>query len=293
MKNHLYYIYWLIRTLPMRWNFPKYQIMSIEETIDDIIQNKKSISRLGDADFLLLISARDVSYQDLSREITTRLKEVVQCRDPRFLIALPDTINDTRALKRDSKIHWKMFINTHGKMLSKHLDKEYQYGNSNMTRFYIDGKYKKKSPQLFTKLQTIWEGRDVIIIEGEYSRLGVNNDLFSNVNSLKRILAPHKNAFAIYHQLKEMLLQYPKDLLFLFSLGPTATILCCELAQAGYWAVDIGNIDLEYMWLKLGATEKVPVKGRFSVETGNNLTEDLMLEPGEHTMYYESIIKKF
>ena len=43
--------------------------------------------------------------------------------------------------------------------------------------------------------------RNVYTIEGEFSRLGVGNDLFSTASSIHRILAPAKNAFSSY-QLK-------------------------------------------------------------------------------------------
>lgn len=291
MKEYFYYVYWVIRTWPMRWGFPKYRIMSIEETVDLIVEKQKSISRLGDADFLLLISERDVSYQKLTPEISNKLKEVLECRDDRFLIALPDTINSTRDCKRISAVHWKMFINNHGKKLEPYFDRNYKYGNSNMTRFYIDSKNKKRAIQLFEKVKTIWHNKDVVIIEGVYSRLGIGNDLLDNSKSVKRILAPHMNAFDIYKELKEYLLQFPKDTLFLFALGPTATILCCELALEGYRAIDIGNIDMEYMWMKMGVTDKTSIKGRFSVETKN--TESLDLDSEDKMIYEDSIIKTF
>lgn len=292
MKKYLLDIYWIYRTWPMRWNFPKYKISLIEETIDDIIQNRKSISRLGDADFLLLIGARDVSYQKLSPEISAKLKEVVERRDDRIIIGLPDTLNSTRGCNRNAKIHWKLFLNTHGKKLAKYLDTTYQYGNSNITRFYIDAKDKTIVKSYFDKFKSIWQGKDIVIIEGKYSRLGVGNDLMNGAKSIKRILAPHKDAFQVYDQLKEILLEFPKKTIFIFALGPTATILCSELAVEGYWSIDVGNIDIEYMWMQMGATEKVPVKGRFSVETGNKLTTDLILDPIIYKDYFDSIIKE-
>ena len=286
----LYYYYWLIRTWHLRKDFPKYKIMSIEETIDIIVTHQKSISRLGDADFLLLLEERDVSYQILTPEIAQKLKEVLACRDSRFLIGLPDTINTQKKLSRGAKVHWKMFINNHGKRLKVFFDQNYHYGNSNMTRVYIDYADKTKSVKIFEKLKTIWQSKEVVIIEGEFTRLGVGNDLLDNAKSIKRIIAPHKNAFKKYTELKEYLLRFPKEnTLFLFSLGPTATILCHELSQQDYWAVDIGNIDLEYMWMKMGATEKISVPGRYSVETeAQKQTLELSNEDQEN--YLNSII---
>lgn len=286
----LYYYYWLIRTWHLRKDFPKYRIMSIEDTIDQVVKHKKSISRLGDADFLLLLEERDVSYQNLTPEIAQKLKEVLACRDSRFLICLPDSINNQKKLNRTSKVHWKMFVNNYGKKLQKIFDQKYNYGNSNMTRIYIDYENKKKSPQIFAQLKTIWHNQNVIIIEGEFTRLGIGNDLLDNAKSVKRIIAPYKNAFQRYNELKKILLSYPKEnTLFLFSLGPTATILCHELMQQDYWAVDIGNIDLEYMWMKMGATEKISVPGRYSVETEAQ-KQTLELSPEDQEKYLNSII---
>lgn len=266
--------------------------MSIEETIDQIVIHKKSISRLGDADFLLLLEERDVSYQILTPELAQKLKEVLGCRDARFLIGLPDTINNQKKLSRGSKVHWKKFINTYGKRLQLYFDPNYHYGNSNMTRVYIDYADKRQSVHIFEKLKTIWQDKEVVIIEGEFTRLGVGNDLLDNSKSIKRIIAPHKNAFQKYNELKDYLLTFPKEnTLFLFSLGPTATILCHELSQQDYWAVDIGNIDLEYMWMKMGATEKISVPGRYSVETEAQ-QQNLELSLEAKKKYLESIIFK-
>ena len=40
--------------------------------------------------------------------------------------------------------------------------------------------------------------------------------------------------------------------MILIALGPTATVLAYDLAKAGYWALDIGHLDLEYEWFLKG-----------------------------------------
>ncbi len=67
MKKILYYIYWYYRTLPYRWNFPKFNILKVEETINDIVTNKKSLSRFGDGEFRLVIRERNIVFQSLSK----------------------------------------------------------------------------------------------------------------------------------------------------------------------------------------------------------------------------------
>lgn len=262
--------------------------MTIEQTIEDLIINKKSLSRLGDADFLLLMEIRDVGYQKLDLRLAKKLREVLQNRNPNFLIGLPDSLVSTKNHKKFAKVHWLLFINTYGKKLAKIFDKKYVYGNSNMTRIYAGMKDKSKANYYFERMKTIWDGKEILIIEGDLSRLGVGNDLFDNAKSLERIICPHKNAFARYDEIKLSAQKYGKDKLILFALGPTATVLCSELCNEGFWAIDVGHIDVEYMWMLMGVQERTAIKGRFVNESNNSEGYDLapeLIEP-----YQESII---
>ena len=120
------------------------------------------------------------------------------------------------------------------------------------------------SKKRFSKIQQIWNNEDLLFIEGEQSRLGVGNQLFDNTKSVKRILCPSLHAFSRYDEILEYVSEnIKKDTLVLLALGPTATALAWDLAKLGFWAIDIGHIDIEYEWMNMGATEKVPVKNKF------------------------------
>ena len=49
-----------------------------------------------------------------------------------------------------------------------------------------------------------------------------------------------------------------------------------DLAQTGRQAIDIGHIDVEYEWMKMGATEKVALPRKFvnEVEAGRTVAEE-------------------
>ena len=49
-------------------------------------------------------------------------------------------------------------------------------------------------------------------------------------------------------------------------LGPTAKVLAYDLALEGYWAVDIGHIDSEYEWFRMGATHKIKFSNKHTAE---------------------------
>ena len=44
-------------------------------------------------------------------------------------------------------------------------------------------------------MKKIWDHKEIVIIEGEQSRLGIGNDLFKNAISIQRVLCPILNAF--------------------------------------------------------------------------------------------------
>ena len=77
--------------------------------------------------------------------------------------------------------------------------KKKEYFSTTISRFYIDLKSKKGVPKYIKKLKRIWDKKDVVIVEGEKSRLGIGNDLFDNMKSIQRILCPVTDAFNLIY----------------------------------------------------------------------------------------------
>ena len=108
----------------------------------------------------------------------------------------------------------------------------------------------------------------LVLVEGAQTRFGVGNDLLDNAGSVVRILAPAVNAFSKYDEILSAIRQEADGRLILLALGPTATVLACELCRLGFWAIDIGHLDIEYEWYRMGAKEKVAVPGKYTNEAG-------------------------
>lgn len=117
--------------------------------------------------------------------------------------------------------------------------------------------------ECFDKLKTIWQDKDVVFVEGEGSRLGYKNDLFSRTKSIKRIICPAKDAFEKYDEILEECKKISKDKLFIIALGPTATVLAYDLTDLGYRALDLGHIDIEYEWFLRNTKEKTAIKDKY------------------------------
>ena len=119
-------------------------------------------------------------------------------------------------------------------------------------------------PQYIQLLQQIWDNQDIVFIEGDQSRLGVGNNLFDNAKSIKRVLCPATNAFDKYEDILGYIKKcLGKDKLYLIALGHTATILAYDLANAGYQAIDIGHIDIEYEWYLMKAKKKIAIPNKY------------------------------
>lgn len=264
IKDNLYYfrdyLFCLFHTPPL--------VLSVEETIKLIVNNNLSVSRFGDAEIKLLAGI-DVPYQDSNKELQNKLIEVISSDKNKHLICLSNVLSDLSLFNEPAKKHWKKHLAYYRPYWLKHLKSNKIYGDAFITRNYIDLIDKSNSHNHFNSLKEIWNNKNIIFVEGEKSRLGVGNDLFENASSIIRILAPNRYAFNHYDNLLLEISKYnPTDYLILLALGPTATILAYDLAQKGYQAIDIGHVDIEYEWFKMGATHKVPVPNKFVNEAG-------------------------
>lgn len=242
------------------------KVKTIEETIDNIVNNNTSISRFGDGELMWIFGENNDSFEKNSDQISKNLSKVLQQQIPNHLIGLPDAFRQQKNFTRKSKRIWKTILSKYTWKIIPLLDSNRQYYNANISRMYIDYKDKKRSGMLFKQLKRIWEKRDLLIVEGSMSRLGIGNDLFSNASSINRILCPTKNAYENYSEILTCLLKYLKakpDTLTLLALGPTATILAADVAKNGFQAIDIGHVDIEYEWYIMGAIQKKAIPGKY------------------------------
>ena len=125
--------------------------------------------------------------------------------------------------------------------------------------------------RVFAKLKMLWDQRDLLIIEGEKTKLGVGNDLLQNAASVKRILCPPQNAFDSYDEILRTALDAYKGELVLIALGPAATDLAYDLSRNGIQALDVGHMDIEYEWMLQRATEKVQIAGKYTNEANSGV----------------------
>lgn len=243
---------------------PPCVMKTVDETIDKIVQERCSVSRFGDGE-IMLMNGKSIEFQNESLDLALRLQEVIKSNDKNHIVCLPDIFANLnlRQYQDETREFWTGHLLTYRKLWYDSADRNKIYYNAYVTRLYYPFANKGKSGTWFEKIKQIWNNRDIVIIEGEKSRLGVGNDLFNNTKSIQRILAPAENAFFMYSNILAEAKKTDKSKLILIALGPTATVLAYDLCQEGYQAIDIGHIDIEYEWFLRKATSKIKIKNKY------------------------------
>lgn len=242
-------------------------IISIDSTIQEIINKKLSVSRYGDGEFKLA-NGIDISFQKSDIILQSRLKSILKVKDDGFLVCIPDIFNDLSIYTEEPKNYWKLHIAKYRRQWYELLDKNNVYGNSFISRCYYQYKDKSHCKNTFKDLKRIWDNRQIVLIEGKKSRLGIGNDLFDNVVSIERLLVPEINAYDKYNEILEKAKKIDKKKLILLAAGPTATVLAYDLYKIGYQVIDIGHVDIEYEWFLRKATKKIKIENKFVCEAG-------------------------
>ncbi len=265
-----------------------------EATIDFIIENRCSVSRYGDGEFELMRSpSRKIGFQRNSPQLMQRLWDVMNSTPDysRHIVCIPSYLYDYTNLRQADINFWKRLVLPYFAFCIQRRMKyrRRRYYDSLCTRLYMALEDRSGVGRLYDKWKRLWAGRDILLVEGEASRIGVGNDLLDGARSIRRILVPAVDAFACHEEILATVREhYHPGELVLLAAGPAATVLAYDLSQEGIWAVDVGHIDVEYCWFLMKATTKVPIPGKWVNETGG-YSEGI---PAELAAYKEQIIAR-
>lgn len=276
---------------PYEWGIKKSpNILSASELLRKILNDRSSLCRFGDGEFEMIRGNGRWWFQKPDCTLGERLKEVIFSENDAINIAIPQNFVGLERYKEDTADYLRayMFGDTRDSILGL-LDDGRVYYDAYVSRPYIIYKNKKNADEIFPLFKEIWKGRDVTIVEGEYSRIGAQNDLMHNARSISRILCPSKNAWSKYQEIFDTVLKLAsKSSLICISLGPCATVLAYDLAKQGYQALDIGQIDDEYEWYLQNAKERVAIPGKMVAEFFGKQE----LEMADGTAYEKQVVAK-
>ena len=263
------YRYRCLKTSKYRKEFG---VLKSEETIRLIVSSRCSVCRYGDGEIKQMYHYTQSGSIDTysgdpfcnyNAVLASRLIEVYTSAIPNLLLCVPYGLKDSLGWNLKTRTYWEREWLARYRILNEWNLKR-TFGDASFVRFYMNRKDIKDYPSYIALLQKIWDNREVVIVEGNHSCLGIGNQLFGNATTIQRILCPATDAFEKYDQILDATKQLvSKDRLILAALGPTATVLAYDLHQCGYQAIDIGHIDIEYEWYLMKATQKVAVSNKY------------------------------
>lgn len=240
----------------------KYQypvIAEDEELIDKIVNGHCSFIRFGDGEFEIMRGNERAPFQTTSAELAQRLEEVISAKDDKILIGIADNYGNLDKYTEQTAQGIRQYMTDEVREFHLSvLNPDRTYYNAYIFKTYMPYKDKERTTERVALVRKVWDDRDVIFIEGAYTRTGYGNDLFDNAKSVKRILCPTKNAYDKYDEILACAKKIDKNCLILVVLGPAGKILTYDLVQEGYQVIDIGQIDMDYDWYSAGVDFRIP-----------------------------------
>lgn len=266
-------------------NGVEFRIKTIEETLDLIIKNHACVSRFGAAETDLM-RGKDIPYQTYTPELARKLRNIISIQsNQKFIVCLADVFENQDRYTDTAASFWHEHLEKNQEFYNEICTANW-YGNSFISKFYMDFVDKSQSATYFEKIKNLWQKQEILIVEAGNTHSGVGNDLFLEAKSVKRIICPATDAYNKIDQIEEAIAKNAGDKLVLLMLGPTAKVIAADLAYQGMWIVDIGDIDSEYEWFKMKASHKVKLMRKHLAEY--NSTEEVVLK--ENVEYESQII---
>lgn len=267
-------------------------IADYDTTLDEIINNRKSIARFGDGEFSIILGTTRHKFQSFDEELSNRLYEILNSNNENLLIGLADNYGSLNAYSDEATVSIRLYMTEQVRDLHYHIiNPNKLYYNAYITRPYTLYKNKDLAKSRFNRLKQIWDNRDVIIIEGAQTRFGFGNDLLANAKTVRRIIGPATNTYSRYNDLLNAAFDITdKETLFLIATGPSAGLFAYDLTIQGYQAVDIGHTDIEYECFLAGLENGGAIKGKYCNEyAGGDNVDDSILSP----VYFNQIIASY
>ena len=267
-------------------NKNKYQypvIADDKELIDRITGEHKSFIRFGDGEFEIMQGNERAPFQKVESELSERLRNIILMPNSDILIGIADNYGSLDRYTHETAqgIREYMTEETRAFHLSV-LDLNRTYYNAYIFKTYMPYRDKAATERRVALIQKIWDGKDIVFVEGDKTRTGYGNDLFDNARSIKRILCPTFNAYSKYDEILACSRKVEKSCLILVALGPAGKVLAFDLVQEGYQVVDIGQVDMDYDWYISGTGFKVPNPDKYVSQLPpsviNEITDDTYRE---------------
>lgn len=224
-------------------------IMTVDETIDMLINTNKSIARFGDGELNLMLG-QSIPMQKASPQLSNRLTEVFNSTHNGFCVAILYALYHSKENLTDINKHfWRHQGVKFRQAMENFIDYDKIYGAAEMTLAY--SYFKNYNYQAyFDKIRQIWDKKDIVIVCGKTVFDKIETNIFDNASSIEYVYIPSIDAFEQYDSILSECLQKDVSKPFILICGPTAKVLAYDLMKNNRRALDLGHIAKQYDWFK-------------------------------------------
>jgi hypothetical protein len=147
--------------------------------------------------------------------------------------------------ERMTERKWSFWKNYTGKKILDLYEPNKFYGSAFITRPDTNSAIDCK--EYYDELKLIWKDKEVLVMHGEGTGFLKRLSLLETAKTYKVIQGPIRDAFTAHKLLLHKLTELSTpDMVILLSLGPEATVLAYDLAQADRQAIDLGHLGMFY-----------------------------------------------
>ena len=218
----------------------KKQVMDREESVKAIYYKKKSLIRLGDAEFRMMINKKGLSYQEYNSKLRDELKQIIKRykqKDPNYILCVPyePFTKEAKWMFKKENYKYLMCFGIYRFYFRYFMPKHNKYGCS----FLFIQENEKNYHRLWQ------ESKNVIFIHNDPKWAEVFKKKY-DINTIF-IEIPNKNCYShiekIQKKIEKKINEIKKEGSYsvIISAGPAAKVLVYRLAEKGILSYDVGH----------------------------------------------------
>lgn len=220
-------------------NFPK--LNSIKTTVEKL-KDGYSIARFGDGEFDICLGKNLNNYQKYDIELSKKLKNILKnkCKNEKCLIGIPPFKDKYVKINEKLPRFWELY------WLEKYEEIRSLWNEKNIYENSFISRSNCFDHVSLNEIKEVWQDKNIVFVYGKNGRFYNDLRLFDNIKNKIEIFIKPIDAYDNYEEILKECKKMKKDMLFLISGGPTATVLAWDLSLVGYQAIDIGHIVNSY-----------------------------------------------
>lgn len=220
------------------------KILKQDESIDLIINSRKSFVRFGDGE-INLMKGFNQPFQKYDKELVQRLYYILNVPQQNILVGLNEHYFEP-GYQRSNYDYNRRHAYDFRRFFIENCDMNRTYIDGQCT-FYEFGNNDEETVQFWKKWKDAFKNKDIVIICGEGILDKLQYDVFEYAKSKKYIYGPSRHAWCKHDEIIDRIKNETNtEQLLVFILGMAGKAMIPEVTDMGYCAWDIGHLDKSY-----------------------------------------------